>query len=203
MWILSVRGQSAEKYMWPKSKCVHPFFSRSPVFQQFVKVALTKNPKKRPSADKLLEVGTGKLMTRMWCVHLYSVLYRTTACSFAWLWAIWPAITRVVAAVLSVSLLCTRNAEAEQASSCSDILLNSASFASVKSCFRSCYCGVWRRELQGTPDHFMPLQACALSPCMQVAVMLQPHCMCVCVCVWHVSGCMCVCVSCVADVRVM
>lgn len=177
------------------------------MFQQFVKVALTKNPKKRPSADKLLEVGTGRLMTRMWCAHLHSVLYRTTACSFACLWARWPGITHmvaavlwycVVAAVLLVSLLWTRNAQAEQASSCSDILLNSVSFASVKSCYRSCYCGVWGRELQGTLDHFMPLQVCALSPCMQVAVMLQPHFM----CVWYVSGCMCACV-CVVDVRVM
>lgn len=29
----------------------------SPIFHNFVKIALTKNPKKRPTADKLLEVG--------------------------------------------------------------------------------------------------------------------------------------------------
>jgi serine/threonine protein kinase len=29
---------------------------RSPVFHNFIKVALTKNPKKRPTADKLIEV---------------------------------------------------------------------------------------------------------------------------------------------------
>lgn len=32
------------------------FFFRSPVFQHFVKVALTKNPKKRPTAERLLQV---------------------------------------------------------------------------------------------------------------------------------------------------
>ncbi len=30
---------------------------RSPTFHNFIKVALTKNPKKRPNADRLLEVN--------------------------------------------------------------------------------------------------------------------------------------------------
>lgn len=35
---------------------INSFLNRSPVFHSFVKVALTKNPKKRPTAEKLLQV---------------------------------------------------------------------------------------------------------------------------------------------------
>lgn len=34
----------------------HTLIFRTQIFQHFIKVALTKNPKKRPTAEKLLEV---------------------------------------------------------------------------------------------------------------------------------------------------
>jgi len=50
--------------------CLLFFFFRSPTFHNFVKVALTKNPKKRPTAEKLLLVSGIKIceLVRVNCI---------------------------------------------------------------------------------------------------------------------------------------
>ena len=42
----------------PPQLCAPPPLCRTPAFHNFVKVTLTKNPKKRPSATKMLSVRT-------------------------------------------------------------------------------------------------------------------------------------------------
>lgn len=47
-------------------------YFRSPTFHNFAKVALTKNPKKRPNAEKLLQVSSEKMyITRKWLLIFY------------------------------------------------------------------------------------------------------------------------------------
>lgn len=41
--------------------CLKFIIFRSPTFHNFIKVSLTKNPKKRPTADKLLMVCISKI----------------------------------------------------------------------------------------------------------------------------------------------
>jgi mitogen-activated protein kinase kinase kinase kinase 5 len=41
--------------------CLKFIYFRSPTFHNFIKISLTKNPKKRPTADKLLMVCTSNI----------------------------------------------------------------------------------------------------------------------------------------------
>ena len=43
-WIRSVRGQSAEKHVWPKPKCVHPFFFQEPSLSAVCQSGADKEP---------------------------------------------------------------------------------------------------------------------------------------------------------------
>jgi len=53
----------------------------SPTFHNFVKIALTKNPKKRPTAEKLLQVGLILLLVDAIYIHKrYNILIKLHQC---------------------------------------------------------------------------------------------------------------------------
>lgn len=47
----------------------------SPTFHNFVKIALTKNPKKRPTAEKLLQVGLILLLANAIYAHTKGIMF--------------------------------------------------------------------------------------------------------------------------------
>jgi len=59
----------------------------SPTFHNFVKVALTKNPKKRPTAEKLLQVNLVLSLIDMICLCMYDKrkrkIYTKSNCIYA------------------------------------------------------------------------------------------------------------------------
>lgn len=52
----------------------------SPTFHNFVKIALTKNPKKRPTAEKLLQVGLILLLVDATYVYKRYILIKLHQC---------------------------------------------------------------------------------------------------------------------------
>lgn len=56
----------------------------SPTFHSFVKTALTKNPKKRPTADKLLQVNKYIIFYNIDFLNLWIHILTFSACIFSY-----------------------------------------------------------------------------------------------------------------------
>jgi len=71
------------KYFEMSDKCFAVF--RTQNFHNFVKVALTKQPKRRPTSDKLLEVRFGLVYLSYFVTFVEFILSRTFCAKHSWL----------------------------------------------------------------------------------------------------------------------